>query len=120
MRKFVEKGGNILINPTNDAWFGESRIPDFLISSSVYQAIQYRLPVIRVSNSGNSLFVKASGELVPHLRAPNFEKKTTVSQIFVPKDRSPYSYVGNMFLYIVMLLWGIDLWRAKYSKTDAQ
>ena len=105
IRKFIEKGGNLLVNPANDAWFANSRIPDFLISASVYQSIQYRIPSIRISNSGNSLFVKASGELITNTRTANFEKKTTISRIYVPKDRSPYTYLGNNFLYLLMLLW---------------
>jgi len=115
VRGFIEKGGNILVNPTNDAWFGKSRVPDVLISSSIYQAVEYRVPLIRVSNSGNSLFVKASGEVVPHSRTANFKRTTTVDRVFVPEGRSPYFYFGNIFLYALTLLVGIEVWRGRYA-----
>jgi apolipoprotein N-acyltransferase len=104
-QKFLERGGNILISPSNDAWFGANRIPDFEVASAVFQAIQYRIPVVRVSNSGSSLAVKASGEVPPNSRTPSFTRTTSLVEVYAPRERSFYSRFGNLFLYVLALGW---------------
>lgn len=117
VRQFVGQGGNILISAANDAWFGRSRIPEFAIAESVYQAVQYRIPVVRVSNSGDSLAVKASGIIVPGSRTAAFTKTTRAVEVFAPRTRSPYLTLGNLFLYVLAAGWLIavlrDLWKAR-------
>ena len=107
---FIKKGGNLLVNPTNDAWFGSSRIPDFLIAACVYQSIQYRIPAVRISNSGNSLFIKSSGEWVAGTKTAAFAKAITVASVYLPANRSPYTYLGDIFLYLLILIWSISLY----------
>jgi apolipoprotein N-acyltransferase len=111
--RFIEKGGNVLVNPANDAWFANSRIPDFLISAGVYQAIKYNIPLVRISNSGNSLFVKANGEMLSSTRTDNFTQGATIFRIFAPGNRTLYAYLGNSFLYLLILLWAVSLFDNK-------
>jgi apolipoprotein N-acyltransferase len=111
VRQFVGQGGNILISAANDAWFGRSRIPEFAIAESVYQAVQFRIPVVRVSNSGDSLAVKASGIIVPESRTAAFTKTTRVVEVFAPRTRSPYLTLGNLFLYVLAAGWLIAVLR---------
>lgn len=107
-KKFVERGGDVMISPANDAWFGRTRIPEFQIAEAVYQAVQYRIPVVRVSNSGNSVAVKASGEIVPGSRTPAFTKATLVVEVVAPPTRA-YFFTGNLFLYVLTLGWSFSL-----------
>jgi len=101
VRRFIEHTGNVLVSPSNDAWFGPSRIPDFVMAEAVYQAIEYRIPVIRVSNSGNSIAVAASGETLPGSRLPAFSRQAAAFGMFVPSGRSLYFRVGDSFLWIL-------------------
>ncbi len=107
--KFVERGGNLLISSGDDAWFGTSRIPEFAVAEGVYQAIQHRIPVVRVSNSGNSVAVKASGEIVPGSRTPAFTKTTRVVEVFVPRARGVYFHLRATFLYLMACGWSIGV-----------
>lgn len=104
-QEFVRRGGNVMISPANDAWFGRTRIPEFEIAEGVYQAVQHRIPVVRVSNSGNSVAVKASGEIVPGSRTPAFTKTTRVVEVVAPRTRALYFFIGNSFLYALALGW---------------
>jgi apolipoprotein N-acyltransferase len=121
-RAFVAQGGNVLISAANDAWFGASRIPEFEIAAGVYQAIQYRVPVIRVANSGDSVAVKASGEIVPGSRTHAFTRTTRVVEVFVPTARAPYFYLGHAFLYLLACGWTLsmlnDLYRRRKDRVD--
>lgn len=111
VRAFIELNGNLIVSPANDAWFGNSRIPQGLVSSSIYRAIEYRVPLVRVSNSGNSLVVTTSGEIAPGSRTKNFKRDTDISEVFVPQERSPYFHFGDTFLYILTFFWVLGLWR---------
>ena len=112
VREFVEKGGNILVNQANDAWFGESRISDFLIAASTFRAIAYRVPVVRVSNSGNSLGLSAGGEPVPERPTHDPDRAIKHIEIFVPEARSPYFHLGDLCLIAqILYLAGFMGWR---------
>ena len=108
-REFVRRGGNVMISPANDAWFGKTRIPEFEIAEGTYQAVQYRIPIVRVSNSGNSVAISASGEIVSGSRTPAFTKATRVVEVVVPWTRAPYFFVGDSFLYALALSWSFSV-----------
>jgi apolipoprotein N-acyltransferase len=97
--QFISRGGAILITPANDAWFGNSRIPDFEVATSVFQAVQFRVPVVRVSNSGNSLAISASGEILAGSRTPLFTRTAAAYTVQLSPARSFYSRIGDTFLY---------------------
>lgn len=109
VRESIHKGGNILITAANDAWFGSSRISDFVTAAAVYQAIAYRVPVVRASNSGGSVAVRANGAIVPNSKLPVSSKTIGIFEVFAPSERSPYSRVGNAFLYSLTLGWILGL-----------
>ena len=111
IRRFVKKGGNIIVNMADDAWFGKGSASAFHMSLGIYRAIEYRVPVVRVTNSGNGLFVRASGEIVPGSRTPDFRKEVKTFPIRIPENRSPYTRIGDAFLYLITILLCLDLGR---------
>lgn len=113
--RFISRGGEILITPANDAWFGNSRIPDFQVAASVFEAVQYRVPVVRVSNSGNSLAVSASGEILPGSRTPLFTRTAAAYTVHVPPVRSFYARIGDTFLYALGVVLVLSLAKARRS-----
>ncbi len=101
IRKFVERGGNMIVNIIDDAWFGKSSESAIHLSLGIYRAIEYRTPIIRVTNSGNGVFVHGNGKIVEGSRTPEFRKKITAFKMFVPEQRSPFTVLGNTFLYFI-------------------
>ncbi len=63
-RQFAAKGANLLINITNDGWFGKSAAPFQHLSASVLRAVENRLPVVRAANTGVSGFIAPSGKII--------------------------------------------------------
>lgn len=108
----VSDGGRILINQTNDAWFGRSRIPDFLIAASTFRAVEYRIPVIRVSNSGNTLAIEADGDIVLNSRTPPFTQTTSVFPVQVPIEAHSPPPRWAVYGLLLLLAWGLDLGHA--------
>jgi apolipoprotein N-acyltransferase len=106
---FVRRGAEVLVNPGNDAWFGRSRVPSFLVAAAVFRATEYRIPVVRSSNSGDSLVVRASGEVMAGSRTTAPARATSVSRVFIPRQCSTYARLDGRLLYPVTLLWIADL-----------
>ncbi|MFZ4437070.1 MAG: apolipoprotein N-acyltransferase [Syntrophales bacterium] len=98
-RRFVEHGCNVLINMVDDAWFGKSPASTIHMSLALYRAVEYRIPLVRVTNSGVGIFVQPTGEIVPGSRTPLFRKAATAHRLYIPPERSPYTRWGNAFLY---------------------
>ena len=64
VRKFVKRGALFMVNITNDAWFRRSSGPYQHALSSVFRAVENRVPLIRSANTGFSCFISAKGEVI--------------------------------------------------------
>ncbi|MBL7170980.1 MAG: apolipoprotein N-acyltransferase [Candidatus Omnitrophica bacterium] len=63
-RRFKEKGARLLINITDDHWFGRGPAPYQHLAASVLRAVENRLPVVRSANTGISAFIDSSGRII--------------------------------------------------------
>jgi apolipoprotein N-acyltransferase len=71
-RHWVNTGANLLVNVTNDAWFGRSSAPWQHFSMAVLRAVETRRSLARAANTGVSGFVDPLGHtsgLTPLFRA---------------------------------------------------
>ncbi len=60
-RREVEAGANLLVNLTNDAWFGRSSAPWQHLAMAVLRAVENRRSLARAANTGISGFVDPAG-----------------------------------------------------------
>ncbi len=94
---FVKKGGNIIINITNDAWFGKTSAPFQHFEMARVRAIEYRLYLVRAANTGISAIVNPVGEIEKSMGL--FQRGYLVGDVFV----NPY-YSGTFYLNYRKLL----------------
>ena len=59
----VRAGADILVNITNDAWFGNTSAPFQHFSMAVFRAVENRRPVVRAANTGISGFIDSAGRI---------------------------------------------------------
>ena len=58
---------DILINVTNDAWFGNTIGPRQHLAASIFRAVEKGIPLVRSANSGISAYINAEGEVVERI-----------------------------------------------------
>jgi apolipoprotein N-acyltransferase len=64
--KLAELGAEMIVNTTNDSWFGSTFEPLQHLYMTLGRGIETRRPVIRVTNTGISTAMLASGEVLEH------------------------------------------------------
>jgi apolipoprotein N-acyltransferase len=62
-RKLAEHHPHLLINITNDAWFGDTSEPWEHLALSVYRSVEMRTDLVRSVNTGVSAFIDANGRV---------------------------------------------------------
>jgi len=101
--------GNLLVNLTNDAWFGKTKASRQHLQQIQQRAVENRVPLVRATNSGISCWVDASG------RVPDagglYTKASYLHDIPVPtRPPARYSHWGEYLLRglsYAFLAWGI-------------
>lgn len=63
-RKFVRNGAQLLVNITNDAWFGDTAAPFMHLQSAVFRTVENRRGLVRAANVGASCFIDQWGQIV--------------------------------------------------------
>jgi apolipoprotein N-acyltransferase len=108
---FFQRTGSkaqIIINITNDAWFGPTIEPMQHIKASTLRAIELRLPVIRATNSGISAYIDVNGNIIEPTES--FVKDVRVYDIPIPdKSHSVFSVIG-LIPFHLFLMFGISIW----------
>jgi apolipoprotein N-acyltransferase len=61
--KAARAGSQLILNITNDSWFGPWGEPELHLSLTVFRGIETRLPQLRSTNTGISTLVLPSGEM---------------------------------------------------------
>jgi len=101
VRKFYQKGGQFIVNITNDGWFGNTSGPYQHFSMAVFRAIENRKPLIRVANSGISGYIDSKGRIINKTRL--FERVFLIENIQGNEKITFYTKYGDIFAYICIV-----------------
>jgi len=101
-RKFVNNGARLMVNITNDAWFGNSGASAQHMASLPFRAVENRVSIVRSANTGISGFVSPTGRMYG---LTGLYKKTTVSKNVKVLEKSGtfYTAYGDVFIFICVI-----------------
>jgi apolipoprotein N-acyltransferase len=111
-RRFVEAGAELLVNLSNDAWYGRTAAPHQLFTMIAFRAIENRVPLVRATNTGISGFVAVDGTLTG--ATPLFEATAAVADVELVRGFSLYVLLGDWLVYTslaLLSLLAIARWR---------
>jgi apolipoprotein N-acyltransferase len=100
-RAYVRDGAGVLVNITNDAWFGNSSAPYQHLSMTVFRAVENRVPLVRAANTGISSVIDSKG----HIRGMTqlFQEATLAAEVRRGEGGSFYSRYGDLFALACLL-----------------
>jgi apolipoprotein N-acyltransferase len=102
VREFAEKGANLLINISNDGWFGKSAAADQHLRMARVRAVENRRWVLRVTNSG------LTAAIDPYGRAYQTIPRDARGAVDLPydfrTDTTLYTRFGDWFAWICVLV----------------
>jgi len=98
----VAADATLLINISNDAWFGDSLAPPQHFSMARMRVRETARPLLRATNTGISAIVDHRGE-VSH-RAPSFSVQVLRGQVQPMQGTTLYSQHGNLPVLIILTL----------------
>lgn len=85
----------LLINLTNDAWYGDTTQPWIHLALAKFRAIEHRRYFVRSTNSGVSAFIDSAGRVLAHTGA--FERAALSHQVaYLTPSRTPYELYGDL------------------------
>lgn len=99
-REAVSSGATLLLNLTNDAWYGDSAEPVQHQALAVWRAVENRRDLLRSTNTGLTSVISATGEVLGEL--PTFEPATLTTEVRLLTDRTVYGAVGDLFAWVVV------------------
>jgi apolipoprotein N-acyltransferase len=69
-RRFAGRGAQLLVNITNDSWFGNSPGSTQHLNNAIFRTIENRRPLVRAANTGVTCIIDAEGRMVKALAKP--------------------------------------------------
>lgn len=98
----------MLVNISNDAWFGDSIAPDQHLQIARMRSMEVERPTVRATNTGISAFIGADGTL--RESGPQFQPVTMTMDVQPRSGSTPYAAMGNLPIIGICLLLVGGLW----------
>ncbi|MDH3266593.1 MAG: apolipoprotein N-acyltransferase, partial [Gammaproteobacteria bacterium] len=98
----------ILINVSNDAWFGDSIAPHQHLQIARMRSLEVGRPAIRATNTGISAFIAADGRVLES--GPQFRPVTMSMEVQPRQGSTPYAGAGNWIILSICFLIAGGFW----------
>lgn len=103
-RKLVLDGAEILVNLSNDAWFGTTGAVEQHLAGAVFRAIETQRPMLRSTNTGITVAIDARGRIVARLE---MNRPGSLAVTVRPgAGLTPYVRMGDVAAWSALVLTG--------------
>ena len=94
----AREGAEMLIVPSNDSWFYDSRALNMHHSQNILRAVETGKYTVNCGNTGMTSIVSDKGDVL--VQIPIFEDGYAIGTVSPSSVRTLYSYIGNLFVYL--------------------
>jgi apolipoprotein N-acyltransferase len=98
---------SLLVNATNNAWYGDSLAPHQHLQISRSRALETGRPLVRATTNGISAFVDFKGRILA--QTPQFEQASLTQTIQPRQGKTPYVTLQRWAIWLLALLM-LALW----------
>jgi apolipoprotein N-acyltransferase len=98
-RRVAIQDPDVLINLTNDAWFGQTAEPEHHLNLALLRSVEYRRWLVRSTNTGISVFIDAVGRRVAETALTGEE--TLLREVPLLQGRTVYAQLGDWPLFLL-------------------
>jgi apolipoprotein N-acyltransferase len=118
-RTFVRDGARLMVNMTNDAWFGRTSGPEQHLGMYPLRAVEHRVSVVRAANTGVSAFIAPSGQIVRRLNL--FERGLLTETVSLRVGRTLFTRLGDWpgLLALAVTAVALGLTRPRWGAGEA-
>jgi apolipoprotein N-acyltransferase len=121
-RRLARLKPNLLVNLTNEAWFGNTSEPWEHLALSVYRAVEMRLDLVRAVNTGVSAFIDSTGHVYAKTAAvdpdetSSAQPETLLQKVAVQQVQTVYARLGEWFGISCLVLTAVFLLRVPFLR----
>ena len=101
-REMAKNNSDLLINITNDAWYGKSSAPYQHFSMAVFRAVENRRSLVRSANTGISGFIDPAGRILE--QTDIFKEAVITHSLPVMRQKTIYTRFGDWFAISCIIL----------------
>src|SRR5439155_467232 len=99
--EYAKRGVNLMINATNEAWFGETAASRQFLTMSAMRAAEHRIAIARATNTGISVFIDDRGKITQRLTGAGgkdmFVDGVLLDDVPLTTMRTFYTRYGDVF-----------------------
>jgi len=121
VRDAANQGVHVLVNLTNDAWFGKTHEPAQHLGLAVFRTVEHRKGMVRAVNTGISTYIDPTGRAVAKTEVtdPDTEGPQPAMGVLAevpmmdPNSRTLYGITGELFNGLMVLGLVVIGWRTR-------
>ncbi|MFQ5428060.1 MAG: apolipoprotein N-acyltransferase [Thermodesulfobacteriota bacterium] len=103
----VRDGAGLLVNITNDGWFGKTSAPYQHLDMTLLRAVENRVYLLRAANTGISAVIDPVGRLVKRTKLFREDMLAYDVSISDGEQKTFYTAYGDVFAYVAMIFAGL-------------
>jgi apolipoprotein N-acyltransferase len=102
VRDFARNGARLIVNITNDGWFGRTSGPLQHLAMYAFRAVEHRTAVVRAANTGVSAFITPTGQIAQRMAL--YERDIATAAVPLRVRTTLYTRLGDWVAYLGLLV----------------
>ena len=117
LREAINEGSRLMVNITNDGWFGRSTAPYQHLNLVRYRAIENGMPTARLANSGITAFIDQYGHFDKNTEI--FTDRVVIRKMQLKSRDTVYQHIGDsvetalLWFFLIYLISAFALWKCR-------
>ncbi len=102
VRRFVREGSRLILNLTNDGWYGDSSAPFQHLAIARWRAIENRRYLLRAANTGVSSIIEPTGRM--QTSTGILQEATCEGRFAFIEHKTFYARYGDVFIFVCAII----------------